>query len=182
MFVFSFYLFILILFYLFSTTFAPKINNRYMRRIVLGLFAAIAVCSCSEKKSASTRLQENVSKAPTRVMTELVGGQESQTSNLQSHASVPYVGIVEEREATAVSFTGMGVVKRVLVNETARSAVCKINIDSDLRLGFTAGIRQTFIEHPELFDPRGYLKPARQNVKDIVKHKIVDVLGSAGKA
>ena len=117
MFVFSFYLFILILFYLFSTTFAPKINNRYMRRIVLGLFAAIAVCSCSEKKSASTRLQENVSKAPTRVMTELVGGQESQTSNLQSHASVPYVGIVEEREATAVSFTGMGVVKRVLVNE-----------------------------------------------------------------
>ena len=61
-------------------------------------------------------------------------------------------------------------------------AVCKINIDSDLRLGLTAGIRQHMIEHPDHFDPRQYLSPARANVKDIVRHKIVDVLGSAGKA
>ena len=67
------------------------------------------------------------------------------------------------------------------LRQAARSAVCKINVDSDLRLGFTAGIRQTFDEHPDMFDPRGYLKVSRQNVHDIVKHKIIDVLGSANK-
>ena len=68
------------------------------------------------------------------------------------------------------------------LRQAARSAVCKINIDSDLRLGFTAGVRQTMMADPSLFDPRGYLKVARQNVKDIVTHKIIEVLGSNGKA
>ena len=67
------------------------------------------------------------------------------------------------------------------LREAARSAVCKINIDSDIRLAMTANIRQYFNEHPEHFDPRQYLKPARQAVKDMVAHKIVDVLGSDGK-
>ena len=68
------------------------------------------------------------------------------------------------------------------LREAARSAVCKINIDSDIRLAITATIRQYFVEHPDHFDPRQYLKPARAAVKDMVRHKIVDVLGSNGKA
>ena len=61
-------------------------------------------------------------------------------------------------------------------------AVCKINIDSDIRLAMTGNIRKYFAEHPDHFDPRQYLKPARQAVKDMVAHKIVHVLGSDGKA
>ena len=68
------------------------------------------------------------------------------------------------------------------LRKAARSAVCKINIDSDLRLAMTASIRQHFTEHPDHFDPRQYLKPARENIKAIVRHKIVDVLGCDGKA
>ncbi len=56
-------------------------------------------------------------------------------------------------------------------------AVCKINIDSDIRLAMTASIRKYFAEHPDHFDPRQYLKPARAAVKAMVAHKIVDVLG-----
>ena len=63
------------------------------------------------------------------------------------------------------------------LRKAARSAVCKINVDSDLRLALTAGIRQHFMEHPEHFDPRQYLTPARANIKAIVEHKIKNVLG-----
>ena len=59
-------------------------------------------------------------------------------------------------------------------------AVCKINIDSDIRLAMTAGIRRVFDEKPEAFDPREYLKVAREEVKNMVSHKIVNVLGSKG--
>ena len=68
------------------------------------------------------------------------------------------------------------------LREAARSAVCKINIDSDLRLAMTGTIRQFFAEHPYKFDPREYLKPARANIKELVRHKLVDVLGCNGKA
>ncbi|MBO2527622.1 MAG: fructose-1,6-bisphosphate aldolase, class II [Clostridiales bacterium] len=68
------------------------------------------------------------------------------------------------------------------LREAARSAVCKINIDSDLRLAMTGTIREYFVEHPDHFDPRQYLKPARANIKEMVKHKLIDVLGCAGKA
>ena len=67
------------------------------------------------------------------------------------------------------------------LRQAAKSAVCKINIDSDIRLAMTANIRQHFAEHPEHFDPRQYLKPARAAVKDMVKRKIINVLGSDGK-
>ncbi len=66
--------------------------------------------------------------------------------------------------------------------QAAKLAVCKINIDSDIRLAMTASIRKYFAEHPDHFDPRQYLKPARQAVKDMVAHKILNVLGCAGKA
>ncbi|MBQ1649652.1 MAG: class II fructose-1,6-bisphosphate aldolase [Prevotella sp.] len=67
------------------------------------------------------------------------------------------------------------------LREASKSAVCKINIDSDSRLAMTAAIRQYFAEHPEHFDPRQYLGPARENMKKMYIHKIVDVLGSDGK-
>ena len=68
------------------------------------------------------------------------------------------------------------------LRQAAKSAVCKINIDSDLRLAMTATIRKFFAEHPADFDPRQYLKPAREAIKQMVAHKIVDVLGCDGKA
>ena len=68
------------------------------------------------------------------------------------------------------------------LRRAARSAVCKINIDSDLRLALTAGVREHLALHPDHFDPRQYLKPARENIKELVTHKIVNVLGSNGKA
>ncbi len=68
------------------------------------------------------------------------------------------------------------------LRQAAKSAVCKINIDSDLRLAMTATIRKYFAEHPADFDPRQYLKPAREAIKQMVAHKIVDVLGCDGKA
>ncbi|MBO7202035.1 MAG: class II fructose-1,6-bisphosphate aldolase [Paludibacteraceae bacterium] len=68
------------------------------------------------------------------------------------------------------------------LREAAKSAVCKINIDSDSRLAMTAAIRQTFVEKPAEFDPRKYLGPARENMKKLYKHKIINVLGSDGKA
>jgi len=70
----------------------------------------------------------------------------------------------------------MGVPEEML-RKAAKSAVCKINIDSDIRLAMTAAIRKYIMEHPEDFDPRQYLKPAREAVKELVKHKIRNVLG-----
>ncbi len=68
------------------------------------------------------------------------------------------------------------------LRHAAELSVCKINIDSDLRLAMTATIRQHFVEHPGDFDPRQYLKPARAAIKELVRHKLIDVLGCAGKA
>ena len=68
------------------------------------------------------------------------------------------------------------------LRQAARGAVCKINIDSDLRLAMTGTIRKFFAEHPDKFDPREYLKPARANIKELVKHKLINVLGCDGKA
>lgn len=69
-----------------------------------------------------------------------------------------------------------------MLRQAATMAVCKINIDSDLRLAMTAAIRKHFVEHPSDFDPRQYLKPARDAIEGMVEHKINTVLGCAGKA
>ena len=69
-----------------------------------------------------------------------------------------------------------------MLRKAASMAVCKINIDSDLRLAMTGTIRKYFDEYPSHFDPRQYLKPARAAIKEMVRHKIVDVLGCNGKA
>ena len=68
------------------------------------------------------------------------------------------------------------------LRKAAKMDVCKINIDSDSRLAMTAAVRKTLAEKPAEFDPRKYLGPARDNMEKLYKHKIVAVLGSAGKA
>ena len=100
---------------------------------------------------------------------------------LHGASSVPqeYVKIINEHGGALQDAIG---VPEEQLRQAARSAVCKINIDSDLRLGLTAGIRQVMSEHPDYFDPRQYLTVARANVKAVVAHKIKDVLGSEGKA
>lgn len=90
-----------------------------------------------------------------------------------------YVKIVNENGGKMPDAIG---IPEEMLRQAARMAVCKINIDSDLRLAMTASIRQHFNEHPEHFDPRQYLTPARNNLRAVVQHKIREVLGSSGKA
>ena len=100
---------------------------------------------------------------------------------LHGSSSVPqeYVKMVNEFGGKMPDAVG---IPEEQLRQAARGAVCKINIDSDLRLAMTGTIRKFFAEHPDKFDPREYLKPARANIKELVKHKLVDVLGCAGKA
>jgi fructose-bisphosphate aldolase class II len=96
-----------------------------------------------------------------------------------SSVSQEYVKIIQANGGKMEDAIG---IPEEMLRQAARSAVCKINIDSDLRLAMTAGIRQVFTEKPDVFDPRTYLKVGRKNVKDVVMHKIKEVLGSEGKA
>ncbi len=100
---------------------------------------------------------------------------------LHGSSSVPqnYVKMINENGGKMPDAVG---IPEEQLREAARSAVCKINIDSDLRLALTGTVREFFNEHPEKFDPREYLKPARANIKELVRHKLVDVLGCNGKA
>ena len=100
---------------------------------------------------------------------------------LHGASSVPqnFVKIINENGGKLADAIG---VPEDMLRKAAGMAVCKINIDSDLRLACTAGIRKHFMEHPDHFDPRQYLGDARANIKQIVKHKLTEVLGCAGKA
>ena len=100
---------------------------------------------------------------------------------LHGASSVPQA-FVEEINKYGGNMPGAIGVPEDQLRQAAKSAVCKINIDSDLRLAMTASIRKYFAEHPADFDPRQYLKPAREAIKNMVMHKIVDVLGCDGKA
>ncbi len=90
-----------------------------------------------------------------------------------------YVQIIQ---ANGGSMPGAKGVPEDMLRKAASMAVCKINIDSDLRMAFTAAVRKHFMENPAHFDPRQYLAPARELIKQCVKHKLVDVLGCNGKA
>lgn len=79
------------------------------------------------------------------------------------------------------SMPGARGVPEDMLREAAKMAVCKINIDSDLRLAMTGTLRKYFVEHPDHFDPRQYLSPARDAVREMVRHKIINVLGSNNK-
>ncbi len=100
---------------------------------------------------------------------------------LHGASSVPqeYVKMINENGGKLKDAVG---VPEDQLRKAASMAVCKINIDSDLRLAMTGTIRKYFNEHPDHFDPRQYLRPARANIKEIVKHKIINVLGSNDKA
>ena len=100
---------------------------------------------------------------------------------LHGSSSVPqeFVKIINENGGRMPDAVG---IPEEQLRKAAEGAVCKINIDSDLRLAMTACIRQYFNEHPDHFDPRQYLKPARAAIKSMVEHKLVDVLGCDGKA
>ncbi|MBR5377325.1 MAG: class II fructose-1,6-bisphosphate aldolase [Lachnospiraceae bacterium] len=100
---------------------------------------------------------------------------------LHGSSSVPpkYVKIINEHGGALKDAIG---IPEDQLREAAKGAVCKINIDSDLRLGMTAGIREHFEAHPDHFDPRQYLTDGRAYVKEIVHNKIINVLGSDNKA
>ena len=100
---------------------------------------------------------------------------------LHGASSVPqdYVKIINEHGGNMPDAIG---IPEDQLREAAHRAVCKINIDSDLRLGMTAAIRLHFANHPDHFDPRQYLTDGRNNVRNVVTHKIKNVLGSENKA
>ena len=100
---------------------------------------------------------------------------------LHGASSVPQE-FVEMCNAYGGKVAGAAGVPEELLRKAAGMAICKINIDTDIRLAMTASIRKQLVEHPEEFDPRGYLKPARQAVKDMVQPKIKHGLGCSGKA
>ena len=100
---------------------------------------------------------------------------------LHGSSSVPqnYVAMVNAHGGKMPNAIG---VPEEQLRKAAGLSVCKINIDSDLRLAMTGTIREYFEAHPDHFDPRQYLKPARANIKEMVRHKLINVLGCAGKA
>ena len=100
---------------------------------------------------------------------------------LHGSSSVPqnYVKMINDNGGKMPDAVG---IPEEELRHAAQLSVCKINIDSDLRLAMTGTIRAFFNEHPDKFDPREYLKPARANIKELVRHKLVNVLGCAGKA
>ncbi len=100
---------------------------------------------------------------------------------LHGSSSVPqeFVKLINENGGKMPDAVG---IPEEQLRKAAALSVCKINIDSDLRLAMTASIRQYLAEHPADFDPRAYLKPGRQAIKDMVMHNLVDVLGCNGKA
>ena len=100
---------------------------------------------------------------------------------LHGSSSVPqnFVKMINENGGNMPNAVG---VPEEQLRKAASLSVCKINIDSDLRLAMTGTVRQFFAENPSKFDPREYLKPARAAIKEMVKHKLIHVLGCDGKA
>jgi len=100
---------------------------------------------------------------------------------LHGASSVPQY-LVAEVNKYGGNMAGAQGVPEEMLREAARMAVCKINIDSDLRLAFTAAVRKHMAEHPDHFDPRQYLGDARKAMTEVVKHKLINVLGCNNKA
>ena len=99
---------------------------------------------------------------------------------LHGSSSVPreFVDMINNYGGNVAGAQG---VPEEMLRKASTMSVCKINIDTDIRLACTAEIRKHLAEHPEHFDPRQYLKPARTAIKEMVKHKIINVLGSNDK-
>ena len=100
---------------------------------------------------------------------------------LHGSSSVNQKYVADIRKYGGILDDAIGIPEEML-RKAAQSAVCKINIDSDVRLAMTAAVRRDLAEHQGHFDPREYLRPARDNVRELVRHKIQHVLGSSGQA
>ena len=100
---------------------------------------------------------------------------------LHGSSSVPQDFVAKVTQYGGAMPNAIGVPEEQL-RKAASMSVCKINIDSDLRLAMTASIREYMTKNPSHFDPRQYLKPARSAIKDMGKHKLINVLGCDGKA
>ncbi|MBQ7777426.1 MAG: class II fructose-bisphosphate aldolase, partial [Oscillibacter sp.] len=100
---------------------------------------------------------------------------------LHGSSSVPQDFVAKVNQYGGAMPNAIGVPEEQL-RKAASMAVCKINIDSDLRLAMTASVREYLAQNPSHFDPRQYLKPARTAIKEMVKHKLINVLGCDGKA
>ena len=96
-----------------------------------------------------------------------------------SSVSAKYVDIINSNGGKLKDAVG---IPEDMLRKAAKSSVCKINIDSDMRLAMTAGVREALVENEDMFDPRVYLKQGRAYVKELVEHKMINVLGSNGKA
>lgn len=96
-----------------------------------------------------------------------------------SSVSAKYVDIINSNGGKLKDAVG---IPEYMLRKAAKSSVCKINIDSDIRLAMTAGVREALVENEDMFDPRVYLKQGRAYVKELVEHKMINVLGSNGKA
>ena len=96
---------------------------------------------------------------------------------LHGASSVPQEFVAEINKYGGAMPDAVGIPEEQL-RKAASMAVCKINIDSDIRMAMTAALRRTFVEKPSVFDPRDYLGAGRAAIKEMVKHKIVNVLGS----
>ena len=96
-----------------------------------------------------------------------------------SSVSAKYVDIINSNGGKLKDAVG---IPEDMLRKAAKSSVCKINIDSDIRLAMTAGVREALVENEDMFDPRVYLKQGRAYVKELVEHKMIKVLGSNGKA
>ena len=96
-----------------------------------------------------------------------------------SSVSAKYVDIINSNGGKLKDAVG---IPEDMLRKAAKSSVCKINIDSDIRLAMTAGVREALVENEDMFDPRVYLKQGRAYVKELVGHKMINVLGSNGKA
>lgn len=96
-----------------------------------------------------------------------------------SSVSAKYVDIINSNGGKLKDAVG---IPEDMLRKAAKSSVCKINIDSDIRLAMTAGVREALVENEDMFDPRVYLKQGRAYVKELVEHKMINVLDSNGKA
>ena len=96
-----------------------------------------------------------------------------------SSVSAKYVDIINSNGGKLKDAVG---IPEDMLRKAAKSSVCKINIDSDIRLAMTAGVREALVENEDMIDPRVYLKQGRAYVKELVEHKMINVLGSNGKA
>jgi fructose-bisphosphate aldolase class II len=137
---------------------------------------------CKFKPEQCTRTPDGVLVPPPLAFNVLEGVEEKIPGFpivLHGSSSVPveYVKIIEQFGGKIPDSVG---IPEEQLRKAAKSAVCKINIDSDGRLAMTAAIRKFFAEHPDKFDPREYLGPAREELKKMYAHKCINVLGSAG--